>query len=136
MSIFIYEYNLKTHKFKKKVVNEEITEEDLLISNLMGLQLFSTYEEMIQFHEKHQVTSSNENNIIYNKDTEDATSMKQDTSDKITNIKKYEEETENITWGGYRVGSGRKKGPQGPRSQETKDKIRQSMKGKRNAARS
>lgn len=91
-------------------------------------------------YQMHQDLTSNENHINTNKLTENTIESKLDISgDNITKINEPQLPiTETIIpsvkkWGGSRSGSGRKPGPQGPKSIETKNKIRQSMLGNKNA---
>ncbi len=141
MSIQIFEYNIKTKKFKRRVVDEAITDSDRLIAAEMGIKYFDTREEMIQFHQMHQDLTSTQNNINTNKEIEVKSEMKLDTLNDINDKENNTLETETITpsvktWGGSRSGSGRKPGPQGPKSQETKDKMRLAKIGNKNAVKS
>jgi hypothetical protein len=143
MSIQIFEYNLKTKKFKHRVVDEIITDSDRLIAAEMGIKYFDTREEMIQFHQMHQDLTSTQNNINTNKEIEVKSEMKLDISDDDSTVIDGPEisihMTEIITplaksWGGKRAGSGSKKGQ--PKSQQTKEKMRLAKLGNKNATKS
>ncbi len=136
-----YEYDTETRITR---LSPPLSETDLLEAPSY-IKYFSTKEEFEQFIQMHQDLTSTQNNINTNKATEDKTEMKLDTSGEIfkqingpeTSIQITESITPSVKqWGGSRSGSGRKPGAQGPKSQETKDKISQSMKGKRNAIKS
>ncbi len=130
------EYDTQT---QLKRLSPPLSESDLLEAP-SHIKYFSTKEEFELFIQIHQDLTSNENHINTNKLTENTIESKLDISgDNITKINEPQLPiTETIIpsvkkWGGSRSGSGRKPGPQGPKSIETKNKIRQSMLGNKNA---
>ncbi len=134
-----YEYDIQSGL---KRLSPPLSETDLLEAPSY-IKYFSNKEELELFIQMQQDLTSTQKHINTNKEIEDATSMKLDTSDDnnivIDGPETSIQITETITssvkqWGGRRSGAGGKLGQ--IKSQEIKDKIRQSMKGKRNAVKS
>jgi hypothetical protein len=132
-----YEYDTET---RLKRLSPPLSESDLLEAP-SHIKYFTNKEEFELFIQIHQDLTSNENHINHNKGIENATSMKQDTSDEtFKQIDGPETQiTETITpsvkqWGGRRSGSGSKKGQL--KTAETKDKMRLAKIGNKNAVKS
>lgn len=121
-----------------ELLDTHVEKADMKLVKLLLNELKDTRVEMIQFHQIHQDLTSTQNNINTNKEIEVKSEMKLDTLDNINDKENNTLETETITpsvkqWGGSRSGSGRKSGPQGPKSQATKDKMRLAKIGNKNA---
>ncbi len=129
-----YEYDTQT---KLKRVSPPLSETDLLEAPA-HIKYFSNKEELEQFIQMHQDLTSTQNHINHNKEIEDTTSMKLDTSNEMFKQIDGPETpiTETITpstntWGGKRIGSGSKKGQL--KTAETKEKMRLAKIGNKNA---